>query len=543
MKKLHLLLLSVLSGLLFTISWPVNGIPLFIFIAFVPLLIIEGEILDHPQKYGCCAIFKFIYPAFFIWNLLTTWWVGYSTLFGVVMAVVLNSAFMYFTFFLFHRSRRWLPSKNNALWTLLFFWITFEWLHLDWDLSWPWLNIGNVFGSWHKWVQWYSVTGVFGGAVWILMINILIYRIYISIAQKSAQAVIVRQSVIVLVLFLAPIVLSYVMYNNYEEPAEKAEIVVIQTDNDPYTEQYTLTSEEVTDNFLELAEPLVTDQTKFVVCPESVLYDDIWEHQFDRSKPIRKIKTFIQKFPQLSFVVGASTSKHYPDGMTGSPTVRTHIRANGDSIFYDNFNTALLIKNGSAVETYHKSKLVPGPEKMPFHSLLKPFQHFAFDLGGTVGSLGSDPERTSFCASEPSICTGPIICYESIYGEFVTEYVQKGANLLFVITNDGWWSDSPGRLQHLLFSKLRCIENRRSMARSANTGVSAFINQKGDILLDGGINQAKALKYELSINNEKSWYSVHGDYIARIAAFISVLLLLYTLSEYLRTKGRRHRKV
>ncbi len=543
MKKLHLLLLSILSGLLFTISWPINGIPLFIFIAFVPLLIIEGEILEHPQKYGCCAIFKFIYPAFFIWNLLTTWWVGYSTLFGVVMAVLLNSAFMYFTFFLFHRSRRWLPSKNNALWTLLFFWITFEWLHLDWDLSWPWLNIGNVFGSWHKWVQWYSVTGVFGGALWILIINILIYRMYLNIKRKSLRTVIARQSVTVLVLFLAPIVLSYVMYNNYKEPAEKAEIIVIQTDNDPYTEQYSLTSEEVTDNFLELAEPLITDQTKFVVCPESVLYDDIWEHQFDRSKPIRKIKTFIQKFPQLSFVVGASTSKHYPDGITGSPTVRMHIRANGDSIFYDNFNTALLIKNGSAVETYHKSKLVPGPEKMPFHSLLKPFQHFAFDLGGTVGSLGSDPERTTFCASDPSICNGPIICYESIYGEFVTEYVQKGANLLFVITNDGWWSDSPGRLQHLLFSKLRCIENRRSMARSANTGVSAFINQKGDILLDGGINQAKAMKYELSINNEKTWYSVHGDYIARIAAFISVLLLLYTLSEYLRTKGRRHRKV
>ncbi|MFZ8281203.1 nitrilase-related carbon-nitrogen hydrolase, partial [Staphylococcus aureus] len=76
----------------------------------------------------------------------------------------------------------------------------------------------------------------------------------------------------------------------------------------------------------------------------------------------------------------------------------------------------------------------------------------------------------------------PIICYESIYGEYIRTYVQKKATLLSIITNDGWWGNTPGYQQHLAYAKLRAIENNRWVVRSANTGVSAIINNKGNLL-------------------------------------------------------------
>ncbi len=542
MKKRHLLLLSMLSGALFAFSWPVNGLPFLIFFAFVPLLFIEEFVLGEGRKSTCCALFKYTYPAFLIWNAATTWWVGYSTLFGVFMAILLNALFMSITFGLFHSTRKWLPSKNSASWALIFYWISFEFLHLDWDLSWPWLNIGNVFSSWHSWVQWYEFTGIFGGAFWILIVNILIFKILNAILQKKVQSRLFKvQLIMVFLFFLGPLILSKIMYATYEEKGSSAEIVIVQPDNDPWTEQYNLSGDQVAQQLIDLAKPLIDSSVQLIVCPESALYDDIWEHQFKYSAPIKKIRRFLQQYPGLHMVVGASTSKHYTEGLPNSKTYRLYVRANGDSVLYDNYNTALYITAEPKIELYHKSKLVPGPEKMPFHRILKPFQELAFDLGGTVGSLGSDEERTVFNASG-DLRPAPIICYESIYGEFVTDYVKKGANMLLVITNDGWWSNSPGRKQHLAFSSLRCIETRRSMARSANTGISAFFNQKGDILLDAGVYKETAIRHSLSLNNEKTWYVLHGDYIANIALFLSVLLLLYNLSEYLRKKGESTKK-
>ena len=107
----------------------------------------------------------------------------------------------------------------------------------------------------------------------------------------------------------------------------------------------------------------------------------------------------------------------------------------------------------------HKSKLVVGVEKIPYSDFLPFLEDLAIDNGGIVGSLGEEDSVKIFNTSVGKIA--PIVCYESIYPEFVAEQCRKGAELLCVITNDGWWGDTPGYKQHFSFSRLRAIENRR----------------------------------------------------------------------------------
>jgi apolipoprotein N-acyltransferase len=219
-------------------------------------------------------------------------------------------------------------------------------------------------------------------------------------------------------------------------------------------------------------------------------------------------------------VFGVTSYKIYPDKNNATPSARTK----GDTTF-DVFNTAIFAGKNGQPQIYHKSKLVVGVEKMPFAKYLGFLGDLVIKVGGTSNSLGRQNEPSNFI-SKDKIQVAPVICYESVFGEFVTQYVKKGAGLIFIITNDGWWKNTPGYHQHLSFASLRAIETRRSIARCANTGISCFINQRGDILQATEWWVPAAIKGTINTNDEMTFYVRFGDYIARISLFVSVLLIL-----------------
>lgn len=524
MKKLHLYLLSLLSGLILSLGWPMHGFPLLLFFGFVPLLFIIDHLDANRNRFHKYSIFQFAYVAFFTWNLLTTWWIWNSTIFGAVMAVLLNSLFMALVFMIFHLSKREFFQRSGAIYLLIFYWISFEFLHLDWDLSWPWLNLGNGFASYTEWVQWYEYTGIFGGSLWILLMNILVYKVVREFRMPGRLKW--NLSVVAAVLII-PATVSLLIYYNYEEKGETAEIIVTQPNIDPWSEQYVLPPSTVIAKNLNQADSLLTPETDFIVCPESAIQEDIWHSSIENTVSARQIRKYIRAHPHVSILIGASTFRMFGKGEPLTNTARKF--ADVDK-YYEAFNTALFFNNKQDAGIYHKSKLVPGPEKMPFQKLLRPLQHLAFDLGGTVGSLGYSKERKVFTSVNGKFKVPAIICYESIYGDFVNGFVRNGANILTVITNDGWWGNTAGHRQHFTFSRLRALETRRALARSANTGISAFINQRGDVVQLTNYWETAALRGELKANEEFTFYTVYGDYIGRISVLITVLMVLISIS-------------
>src|SRR5512138_329123 len=176
LKKYQLALISLSGGLLLSAAWPENGFAPLLFIGFIPFLFIEDYILSHRADYKKISVFTMVFPGFLLWNFLTTWWIWNSTDFGAILAWVLNSLMMALAMYLFHFTRRAISSKQS-IFTLIFFWISYEYFHHNWDGTWPWLSLGNGFGSWYKWIQWYEYTGIFGGTFWILLVNIILYQL------------------------------------------------------------------------------------------------------------------------------------------------------------------------------------------------------------------------------------------------------------------------------------------------------------------------------------------------------------------------------
>ena len=171
---------------------------------------------------------------------------------------------------------------------------------------------------------------------------------------------------------------------------------------------------------------------------------------------------------------------------------------------------------------------------MPYARYLKFLESLTLKLGGTMRGWGTQEERGVFFSAGDSTGVAPVICYESVFGEFVTGYIHQGANLIFVITNDGWWGDTPGYHQHNAYSCIRAVETRRSVARSANTGISCFINQRGEILQELGWWQRGAIKGTLYANDRLTFYVKNGDYIGRSASFFTLLIALYYLVQTIR---------
>ncbi|MGB4204757.1 MAG: apolipoprotein N-acyltransferase [Bacteroidales bacterium] len=526
MRSYHLFLLSVLSGLLFSLAWPERGFPLLLFVAFIPLLIIENHFLNRKKETSVFSIIPYVLPAFFLWNLLTTWWIVHSTVVGAALAIVLNSIFMIFWFVLFHFTHRTFIKKSQSFLTLIFLWITFEFIHHHWDLNWPWLSLGNGFSAYPKLIQWYEFTGVFGGSLWILIINIMLFNTGSHLVKNySVRRLIIEISKVSLVI-LIPVIISLIIYYNYDsDNGQAVDVVVVQPNIDPYTEQYELDPLYVVDRNWDLALRKLDRNVDFIVCPESAIQEYIWEHKIEYSESIRQFKKYLQDFPEAGIVIGLSSRKVYGEGEIPSLTSRQF--ADG-AFYYDAYNTAVLIDTSNVLQLYHKSKLTPGVEQMPLTRYLKFIEKLAIDLGGTVGSLGVDAERTPFVTNK-GLKIATAICYESVYGEFISGFIRNGAQIIFVITNDGWWENSPGHRQHLLFSSVRAVETRRYIARSANTGISCFINKRGDIIQPTAYWEPAVIRQVIYTGEGETFYVRYGDYIARISAFGSTIMLLSAL--------------
>ncbi|MBN2610069.1 MAG: apolipoprotein N-acyltransferase [Bacteroidales bacterium] len=528
MKKSNLLLLSALSGILLIPAWFEWGHGLILMAAFIPLFIIEDYLDDRKKELKSVNAFLYAFTAFFIWNAATTWWIYYATAVGVFIAILVNSLLTGIVFWLFHIVKRRLGDKMGYF-AFIIFWITFEHFYFNAEISWPWLTLGHGFNYHTRFIQWYDSTGVLGGSTWILLCNVLLYTSYRNFRRNKKNREAAGIFVFFIIVLLAPIVISFIRYKQYKEVSNPRDIVVLQPNIDPYR-KFISDPYEQTIIQLELAAEYADSTTDYLVGPETSINNSIWLEQIERVPDIGLIRNFLARYPKTKYVVGAQCYMRIFDSDTLSETAK---KIPGTDIYYESYNAALQIDSTRKIQDYFKSQLVVGVEKMPYARFMRVLNKLIIRLGGTTRGWATQEERENFRSPQDSLLIAPVICWESVFGEYITEYVKKGANFIFVITNDGWWRNTPGYRQHNALSRVRAIETRRSIARSANTGISSFIDQRGDIIEYLGWWQRGAIRAKINANDKLTFYVKNGDYIGRIARFFSLLMMLYLITSVL----------
>ncbi len=540
----------MLSGVLLACAWPTGGFAPLVFVAWIPLLWVEDYVLrqqnapnsetDAPGSEVTCKtprpryhLFFYAFSAFLVWNVLTTWWVWNSTP-AATLAFIANAALMAGVFTLFHYSCRHFFKQGMRYILLFIYWLAFEFFHLHWDLSWPWLTLGYVFADMPGIVQWYEITGPLGGSLWVLACNVALFLVGKSFCKDAAGTRLSKRRIITAAcLIFLPMAGSLVRYATYKEQGQETEVVVVQPNIDPYHEQFFLSPTETTQRMLQLAQGRTTPQTRFIVTPESMIQEYVWEDELPHSSASLKfIHKFLQENPNLRFVAGISSFTHVAAQDSSDVGVRRlRYISDPDKKFYKAHNSVISVSGDfdRPIPIHHKSRLTPGIEIMPFAGKVKFIEKLAVDLGGTVGTLGVDKGPHVFADGDTMPTFSDIICYESVFPDYVASCVNAGAELLFVSTNDGWWGDTPGHRQHAAYARLRAIENRRDIARSANTGISCFINQRGDVSQATEYWQPDCIRATLHASSRLTFYARYGEILGRCSLFMSLFFVLLTL--------------
>ena len=526
MKTITRWALTLLAGLLLFAAWPVSTLTLLIFIGWIPLLTLTALPIKKT------TFFWHIFIAMLIWNTGTTWWIWNSTDVGTIAAITANSLLMCLPW-LGYRTFLKKYGKRIGYCALLFFWMSFEYIHLNWQISWPWLSLGNVFSLHPNWVQWYEYTGIGGGTLLIVVTNIFLYECILEIRKPAAERKLTKP--LIALTTMVTFVVGYAFYfqnRAVTKATQTLEVVIVQPNINPYSKFTTDSMAAQIERLVALSRQQLNSNTRLLVWPETAMSAGDWQENTRNNLLYQPVFALLAQYPKVSLLSGIELFVPY-----GAEKKTNSARSDGRGGYYDAMNAAMMTNAVTNPQYYYKSKLVPGVETLPdFLLVLAPlFEQF----GGTSGGYGKSATSAVLPTADGGGQIAPIICYESIYGEYVGTYVKKGANLLAIITNDGWWGNTPGHKQHLNMARLRAIETRKWIVRSANTGISAMINDRGEIVDSRPWDTQAAIKYTVPLHPGTTMYVSYGDLIYKAILQLAIISLIWHLWNWMKQRWQK----
>lgn len=522
MNKYSLAGLSVFGGILSGLAWTGWCSGLILLIAFVPFFLIENYLYENPKRFSPNSYFIYILPGFVIFSIISMAWMSVASITGAICVIMGLSFLMAFTMWLGHMVRIRAGNIPGFI-AIITFWLGYEYITLNVNIISPWLNLGNGLFKDILFIQWYEITGTAGGSLWILFSNLFLTMILVnSLTKKRSNRTYVFIWIMVIVIPSAFSVYRY--FTISQNKTNGSEVVIIQPNTDPYTEKFTVPFEDQLKKVIALARTETGNKTDWIITPETTIDDPVNLDDMKNDKYVRTIKDMIVQYPRINLVTGFVTYRLYPAAKYAPTNSARRIDASG--LYYDHFNSAVQIDSGKSISVYHKSKLVPGIEMQFSNGPGRFIAGILPYLGGTKWGYGIQKDRICFEHHSNSLKIAPIICYESVFGKFVTDYVKKGAEALFIITNDGWWKNTNGYKQHLYFASLRAIETRRWVARAANTGISCIIDIRGKRTEETNWWSQSVIKGEIYPETRLTTYVKYGDYLLKISAFISLFIFI-----------------
>ncbi len=522
--------LTTLFAIMMSVPFIIPHTGILALFGLLPLLCMERIAEQSGKK----RIWIYHYSAFVLWNAITTFWVCNATIGGGLFAIFANSLQMSLIFGLFRLSKKKFSGSLPYIF-LAAAWIAWERFYFDAEISWPWLVLGNSFARTTWAIQWYEITGALGGSLWVWACNLGLFGLMASLSdgrwfgwnRKAKSAAVTGLAAV----FIAPFIASAIIGKEYRDSMasqDNLEVLIVQPNIDPYNKFQAMSQEQqnaiLEGHIKERLKDKEADSTAsplLIIAPETFTSDIICG-EYGRSGTWRRFTGMLEDYPGVNMLFGASSYDFIESAEAPSHTAR---RLN-DGRWVESHNSALMIDGTARTEIFHKSKLVVGVELTPYPAI---FCRIDDMLGGVMGRCVGQNEISLLNVQGidgESIPIGCAICYESVYGEYYTDYVRKGARAMAIITNDAWWGDTPGYKQHLSYASLRAIETRRAIARCANTGISAIIAPSGEIMQPTPWWEPAVIEGRIPLRDDITFYVSHGDIAGRVCSFIFCLLLL-----------------
>lgn len=520
------LLLGLFSGVLLGISFPPVPLPYFAFFALIPYLFVL------EQRKGLGEINRFTYFTFFFFNLITLYWVGSWTKDADPFLLIAGTTLMFFNPLLFlipstlYYYTRKKFNKNIALWLFPLFWGFYEYIYSITDFRFPWLMLSNSLTYFNEFIQIADIIGAYGLSLLVIYINIAIYK---SLQEHKKGNAVYRLIALTALMIILPLVYGLIKAGGENSETKTVRFGLIQPNLNPWKKWEAGNLNDQLNLYIELSEKAVNDGAEIIVWPESAL--PVYLLTGSYSQQVNRIHQFIDT-NSIYLVTGMPDATFYSDSTKAPQEAKRSSRGT----LYASYNSILYFKPGSReVEKYGKIMLVPFGEKVPLVESI-PILGDIFKWNVGISSWNTGKDIKVFPIEQKQISIGGVICIESIYPEFCSRFVQRNADVIAVVTNDSWYGNSSGPYQHKEISVLRAVENRRSVVRAANGGISCLIDPNGNTISQTKMFIRDYLVANVPVNTEITFFNEYPLLIPYICIAATLILLILILIDKIKSR-------
>jgi apolipoprotein N-acyltransferase len=519
-------LLLLLSVLFFAAAFPgflsVDGIGIFGFIALIPLFAV---IRNAPWKvvwfYGwfhgltCYLVFNY-------------WLASFHPL-AIFISPLVFSTYMLVLFPLLKLTDRLFPSYGYLVQTVI--WIAYEYLRTKGFFGYAYGILGYSQYQFLPFIQISSIFGIWGVTLMTVFPSILLGNLLgdlingsILWSREEILSFFKRHRiswVSYIVLFVAVLIFGYVSISMHEqqEPDRRWRIALVQHNADSWKGGFPTYQR----NFYDLKRlsyaALADGDPEMIIWSETAFVPAVYWHDNYQTDPqmyglVREFIDFAQELP-VPLLTGNDDGRKKDESL---PAV------NPDGSFNRvDYNAVILYEDGELDDTYRKQHLVPMTEHFPYKDIFP--RLYAFLKANDYNFWEKGTESQVFEANDGVRFSTPI-CFEDIFGYISAGFVTSGADVIVNMTNDSWSGSVAAQMQHLAMAVFRGVENRRSVVRGTNSGMSAVIDPTGRILVMMEPFVKGYLNTEVPIYTYRdTFYTSHVDWFAKLMILLSLLLL------------------
>ncbi|RCL66253.1 MAG: apolipoprotein N-acyltransferase [Rhodothermaeota bacterium MED-G64] len=557
--------IAVRAGVFLAISFPPVDLPFMLLLGWLDLQVLLFS-SDHriAQKRRLL-----IFSAILLWNLLTTYWLMMATLGGGLAAIVANAGLMTLALFVaravvkvaerstseqgWQRVRCWI---RPVIWIPL--WLGFEFGHHQWDLAWPWLTLANAWSTRPWAIQWVEYTGYVGASAWFLIVAAWGYEVWVRPVLDAqyhgkeynrVHGAWGWTSRILPGLALVGVPLGLSLWIDMNRSVEwealamgpTQDVLIIQLNRDSYEPfgGYASVGELIDSTAAFTSQAIMEGHGDSVDLAESEGISDslsptdpviLWpENTLDGALTLNSYEAYRMRSYATQWQAHVLTGVgwiEYDEALEGQRHPALLRRAPSNRT-YDVYNAAWHIRPNreDSISTYKKANLVPAVERFPFADELVRLPFVDRLPWTSFLGFGRGNQATVFELME-SQKVAPVICYDSVFSDWMREYVAGGAQWIAVLTNDGWWGRTSGHTQHYDFARLRAIETRRPIVRAANSGTSGWIDPLGDrqLMSDYGVVSSHWVKIPTQ-TMDNTFFVERGNLLGLFVSVLSGLWL------------------
>ena len=524
----HRFALACSSGLMLAAAFPPSPLYSLAYVALIPFLLL----LETLQ--GTWKILRMSYLTFLLFHVATLYWIGGFVngkdiwLMMAGAAVVLIHPLFYWPIILLYI---WVRNRLGLFAGLGFFvlaWISYEFSHSLSEFSFPWIALGNSQAYDLQRIQIAEFTSVYGLSFLVLTFNVFGFVLITKLATqgwsiRSRSAI--ASVAILIVLYFGPWIYGEIRMRQLANVSgiDTVCVGVVQPNVDPF-DKWRNRSEQIP-ILLAHTEKLAREKMDLVVWPETAIPLFILQPQYsDYLSTFRSILDSLR----VSVLTGLPSIVYY-DSLKAPFTAQKSLTP---GMYYEEFNSTTAFVPGQGVgPVYRKIILVPFAERIPyaetFRFLIEPLK---WNVGIGMWGIGKDTVVFSVpLRNGGSVRFSSVICYESVYPDYVRQFVKRGAQFLVINTNDSWWGNTSGAYQHASYASLRAVENRRWIVRSANGGISGFIDPAGKIHDETRLYTTATIHRTIEARADMTFYVLHGDVFAVLCVAGATILLLIAL--------------